>query len=232
MTTLRNPKTPTMTLPVVKHASLEEIDAFCKRASRLTLSQVVDFDQVKETIVMLKGTHQCNYTVALELFPCDQEEYHVKPSEVLKTIGSSFGVTLTREIRAKLKRRCLDLKSMVSEIGNGIVSRDKEVSCGGAMEGPDNTEEATKEGHSEVGSDFLNEQRGSQSEIDEMEYESGDDKFDHERERDVSEDVLEIEEEEEAEKDEKDDTHRKDQLWPIHQRKMMDPPNFCLWTRV
>ena len=39
-----------------------------------------------------------------------------------------------------------------------------------------------------------------------MEYESGDDEFDHERERDVSEDVLEIEEEEEAEKDEKDDT--------------------------
>src|SRR5258708_35362780 len=39
-----------------------------------------------------------------------------------------------------------------------------------------------------------------------MEYESGNDEFDHKRERDVSEDVLEIEEEEEAEKDEKDDT--------------------------
>ena len=90
--------------------------------SRLTLSQVVDFVQVKEMIVMLKGAHQCNYTVALELFPCNQEEYHVKPSEVLKTIGSSFSVTLTREIRAKLKRRHLDLKSMVSEIGNGVVS--------------------------------------------------------------------------------------------------------------
>src|SRR5260221_13954374 len=122
MTASCNPKTPTMTLPVVKHASLEEIDAFCKQASRLTLSQVGGFVQVKEMIVMLKGAHQHDYTVALELFPCDQEEYHVKPSEVLKTIGSSFGVSLTRKIRAKLKRRCLDLKSIVSEIGNGIAS--------------------------------------------------------------------------------------------------------------
>src|SRR5258708_36146202 len=135
---------------------------------------------------MLKGTHQRNYTVALELFPCDQEEYHVKPSEVLKTIGSSFGVTLTREIRAKLKRRHLDLRSMVSEIGNSVVSRDKEVCRGGAAEGPDNPEEATKKDHSGVCSDFLDEQRASRSEMDELHCEICDDEFDHMRVRDAT----------------------------------------------
>src|SRR5258708_19622809 len=100
MTTLRNPKTPTMTLPVAKHASLEEIAAFCKRASRLTLSQVVDFAQVKETIVMLKGTRQSAYTVALALFPSNQEEYHLQPSQNFKPIRSSFCFPLPTSIHS------------------------------------------------------------------------------------------------------------------------------------
>ena len=125
MTASIKPKTPTMTLPVAPNVSLSAIDEFCKKASRLTLSQVVDVVTVEETLVTLNDARSRNFKVTIELFPRTQyeEEYKVQPKHILKAIGSAFGGVLKKEIQVELKKLGADLKAQVAGIGKGQAPR-------------------------------------------------------------------------------------------------------------
>jgi hypothetical protein len=119
MTASQKPKTPTMTLPVASTMSVSEIDAFCKKASRLTLSQLVDNVVVEETLMMEDGARRRNFRVTTNLFPRGQyeREYRASPREILHALGATFGTILKKEIHVELKKLNADLKAQISNVG-------------------------------------------------------------------------------------------------------------------
>ncbi|KAF8580902.1 beta and beta-prime subunits of DNA dependent RNA-polymerase [Ramaria rubella] len=121
MTASTKPKTPNMTLPVVDHAHADELEDFCKRATRLTLSQLVEKVLVKERLCIKSGVRTKEYTVNICFFPVDeyQKEYHITPAEVLDCFGTRFAPILRREIILELKRLDADIKSQSDSIGKG-----------------------------------------------------------------------------------------------------------------
>lgn len=99
------------------------IESFCKKASRLTLSQVVDNVVVEETLVAEDdgASRRRNFTVTMHLFPRNQyeEEYETSPKEVIHALGSAFGVVLKKEIQLELKKLNSDLKNQMANVGKG-----------------------------------------------------------------------------------------------------------------
>jgi DNA-directed RNA polymerase I subunit RPA1 len=110
-----------MTLPVAEHLSAEDIEAFCKTASRLTLSQVVDNVTIEETLITEDGVRMRNFAVVIQFFPSDhyQEEYRTTPYRVLVTLGVPFGLILKRELMVELKKLNADLKGQIKNVGKG-----------------------------------------------------------------------------------------------------------------
>lgn len=125
MTASTKPKTPNMTLPILANADNDEIDEFCKRASRLTLSQLVEKVLVKERICHKNGARTKEYTVNICFYPVHeyQKEYLVTTVEVLKCFGTHFSHILKREIFLELKRLDADLKNQSASIGEGKAER-------------------------------------------------------------------------------------------------------------
>ncbi|KIJ44014.1 hypothetical protein M422DRAFT_228619 [Sphaerobolus stellatus SS14] len=134
MTASTKPKTPNMTLPITSNASEEDIQQFCKRASRLTLSQLVDKAVVKERIVFQHGSRSKEYTVDIQFYPIEEyrAEYSTTPSEVLSSF-IQFSLILKKEIGLELKR--LDATSEMASIGKGQQTRKDAA-------GDDNAEDA------------------------------------------------------------------------------------------
>ncbi|KAF8522225.1 hypothetical protein BU17DRAFT_45191 [Hysterangium stoloniferum] len=120
MTASTKPKTPNMTLYVLDTVDTGEIEDFCKRASRLTLSQVVDNVVVKERLHIKHGTRTKSYTVNISFFPVKeyQQEYRVTSQEILDSF-KMFSLILRKEIQLELKRLDADLKSQAESIGKG-----------------------------------------------------------------------------------------------------------------
>jgi hypothetical protein len=143
MTASIKPKTPTMTLPVAPNVPLSSIDDFCKKASRLTLSQVVDVVTVEESLVTLEGARNRNFKVTIELFPRTQydDEYKVQPKDILRTIGKTFGGVLKKEIQVELKKLGADLKAQVAGVGKGQAPR-REVGGAAGEDGDDGDADA------------------------------------------------------------------------------------------
>ncbi|KAF8306029.1 beta and beta-prime subunits of DNA dependent RNA-polymerase [Clavulina sp. PMI_390] len=123
MTASQKPKTPTMTLPVASTMSAEDIESFCKKASRLTLSQVVDNITVDETLVTEdeSGSRRRHFAITINLFPRDEyeAEYETSPQEILIALGTVFGLVLKKEIQLELKKLNADLKSQLVNVGKG-----------------------------------------------------------------------------------------------------------------
>ena len=105
MTASQKPKTPSMTMKVRKGVSADDIALFCKRASRLTLSQIVDLVTVKERLVVEGDARRTRFAVNLAFFPRDEyaAEYDVEPAEILAAFATRFPLTLTQELQAELK---------------------------------------------------------------------------------------------------------------------------------
>lgn len=145
MTASQKPKTPTMTLPVKPEITPDEINAFCKKATRLTLAEIVDTVTVKERLTARDGTRTRNFTVDIEFFPPDQyrEECGVEPMEVLGAVATVFGGTIKREIQGELKKLDVDLKAQAANIGKGHVVREgaRKGGGGGGGEGDDEAAE-------------------------------------------------------------------------------------------
>lgn len=152
MTASRKPKTPSMGMSVRKGTALADIDAFCKKAGRLTLSQVVDKVTVKETLVAEGTSRSKTFSIELAFYPREdyQAEYDVEPSEILAAFGTKFPLILKREIQNELKKLDQDLKSQIANIGRGKTVREQ---AGEASRADDDADEEGETGQRRKGAD-------------------------------------------------------------------------------
>lgn len=121
MTASANIKTPTMKLEIRPEVTDEQLEHFCKEASRVTLSQVVEEVTVDERLSS-KTEESGNsrdklYTVNLSLYPRAEyeEEFRTSLDQILRSFGGSFIPIFDKEISKALKTANKGAK--LSEIG-------------------------------------------------------------------------------------------------------------------
>lgn len=142
MTASQKPKTPSMTMKVQPGVSPEDIELFCKRASRITVAQVVETVSVQEQLKAEGDARRTQFTVNIKFFPADEcrAEYDVEPSEVLAAFATRFPLLLKKEMQIEMKKLDADLKSQIAELGKGkkVSTRggDQEADGEGGEEGP------------------------------------------------------------------------------------------------
>ncbi|KAG9317500.1 hypothetical protein JVU11DRAFT_1704 [Chiua virens] len=126
MTASQKPKTPSMTMDVVPGVSDVDITTFCKRASKLALSQVIDQVTVKERLTVQGDARRTEFSIHLEFYPQGEyvEEYDVSAVEILAVFGARFPSTLKREIQLEMKKLDADLRSQIAELGRGKASKE------------------------------------------------------------------------------------------------------------
>lgn len=117
MTASTKPKTPSMTMIVSEDVSPTDIETFCKKASRLTLSQVVDTVVVKERLKVSGGSRSKDFTIDISFYPLEEysAEYDVESSEILAAFGTRFPLILKKEIQTELKKLDSDLKMQIGK---------------------------------------------------------------------------------------------------------------------
>jgi hypothetical protein len=121
MTASRKPKTPSMTITAAKGISEDQVDAFARRASRLTLSQVIERVTVEERLTVNNQARRKQFTIDIVFYP-EREyraEFDVSPMELVHAFRNRFPLTLKREIQLEIKRLAAELKRQADEIGKG-----------------------------------------------------------------------------------------------------------------
>lgn len=121
MTASRKPKTPSMTITAAKGISEDHVDAFARRASRLTLSQVIERVTVEERLTVNNQARRKQFTIDIVFYP-EREycaEFDVSPMELVHAFRNRFPLTLKREIQLEIKRLAAELKRQADEIGKG-----------------------------------------------------------------------------------------------------------------
>ncbi|KAG8857445.1 hypothetical protein FRB96_005744 [Tulasnella sp. 330] len=148
MTASEHPQTPTMTLPIKGGTTREAIDTFCKKANRLTLSEVIDDVQVTERLVIVGAVRKRQFTVQLNLFPPAhyEKEYRVTKEELLVTFGRAFPMRLKAEIAKELKKMGIATKMQAGRIGKGRKQAKEDRAIGVAADG-DEAEPDAPEGY-------------------------------------------------------------------------------------
>ncbi|KAH0839966.1 hypothetical protein J3R83DRAFT_921 [Lanmaoa asiatica] len=126
MTASQKPKTPSMTMDVVPGVSDADITTFCKRASKLVLSQIIDKVTVKERLSVQGDTRRTEFSIDLSFYPEEEyvEEYDVDAVEILTVFGIRFPSTLKREIQLEMKKLDADLRSQITQLGKGKARKD------------------------------------------------------------------------------------------------------------
>jgi hypothetical protein len=140
MTASPQPKTPSMTIPVAKGISVDQADAFARRASRVTLSQIVDSVTVDERLTVNNQARRKQFTIDIAFYP-EQEyraEFDVSPTELVRTFWTRFPLILKREIQLEMRKLAADLKSQIAELGKGKTAPRSE---GGASAAAGDAEE-------------------------------------------------------------------------------------------
>ena len=134
MTASQNPKTPSMTMKIRRGVPPEEIGIFCKRASRVTLSQVVDRVTVKEELKVATEALRTQFTVEIKFYPREEceAEYDIDMSDIMATFAIKFPSALKKEILNETRRLDADLRNQLSELGKGkkVRGREREKSGG------------------------------------------------------------------------------------------------------
>ncbi|KAK0461936.1 uncharacterized protein EV420DRAFT_137191 [Desarmillaria tabescens] len=132
MTASQKPKTPSMTMKVRPGIPQADIDMFCKRASKLTLSQVVEKVTVTEQLKAQGAARRLEYLFDITFFPEAEytAEHEVDPSEILACFATKFPLTLKREIVNEMKRLDSDVKTQMAELGRGKKTREEGVADG------------------------------------------------------------------------------------------------------
>ncbi|GLB34003.1 putative DNA-dependent RNA polymerase [Lyophyllum shimeji] len=176
MTASQTPKTPSMTMKVRLGTPAADIDTFCKRASRVKLSQVVDSVTVKEQMIVEGQARRTRFTIDIKFFPKEEyvAEYDTDPLEILASFATRFPLTLKKEIQAELKKLDADLRSQIAELGKGKKVRSRE---GDGEEGEEEEAEAPKrrrdaDEESEVGDGDAEDEKRARQRKEQATYES------------------------------------------------------------
>jgi hypothetical protein len=128
MTASQKPKTPSMSMSVREGASQAEIDLFCKRASRVALSHLVE-DVVVHEISKVEGdARRTVFSIEINFFPEEEytSEYDLGPLDLLNIFAIRFPLTLKKEIANEMKKLDADLKSQIADLGKGKKSSTRE----------------------------------------------------------------------------------------------------------
>ncbi|KAJ7904744.1 hypothetical protein B0H14DRAFT_3079532 [Mycena olivaceomarginata] len=135
MTASQKPKTPSMSMTVRPGIADEDIDIFCKRASRVTLAQVVENITVRERLTVDGEARRTQFTIDLAFYPKKEylAEYDIDPIEILLSFTTKFPLNLKKEIQAEMKKLDADLKSQIKELGQGKKTKPR----AGEVEGDD-----------------------------------------------------------------------------------------------
>lgn len=134
MTASKQPKTPSMTITVAKGISDDQADAFARRASRVTLSQVVDRVAVDEQLTVNNQARRKQFTIDIA-FHSEQEyrtEFDMSPTELVKAFGTRFPLTLKREIQLEMRKMATHLRNQIAELGKGKTIPQGEEGASGA----------------------------------------------------------------------------------------------------
>ena len=113
-------------MDVVPGVSDADITTFCKRASKLVLSRIIDKVTVRECLSVQGDARRTEFSVDLSFYPEEEyvEEYDVSAVEILAVFGARFPLTLKREIQLEMKKLDADLKSQISQLGSGKASKE------------------------------------------------------------------------------------------------------------
>ena len=121
MTASANIKTPTMRLEIRSDVTSERIQDFCKEASRVTLSQIVEEVTVDERLSSKNAenahSREKMYAVSLKFYPREEyeNEFRTTAEQVLRSLDRSFIPIFDKEIDKALKTSMKGAK--LSEIG-------------------------------------------------------------------------------------------------------------------
>ena len=130
-----------MTIPVAEGISADQADTFARRASRVTVSQIVDRVTVDERLTVNNQARRKQFTIDIAFYP-EQEynaEFDVSPTELVGAFGTRFPLILKREIQLEMRKLTADLKSHIAELGKGKATPRGEE---GASASAGNTEDA------------------------------------------------------------------------------------------
>lgn len=153
MTASQKPKTPSMTMKVRRGVPSQDIDLFCKRASRITVSQVVDNVTVREQLLTEGEARRTRFTIDITLYPKHeyQEEYDLEPEEILAAFGVQFPLTLKKEMLNEMKKLDADLKSQMAQLGQGKKVKERNGESNDDEEGETSKKKKDDEEGSEMG---------------------------------------------------------------------------------
>ncbi|KAK1231823.1 hypothetical protein PQX77_005037 [Marasmius sp. AFHP31] len=184
MTASQKPKTPSMTMRIRAGTAQEDVDRFCKRATKLSLSQIVEHIAVTERLQTNGDARRRLYTIELFLFPREEyeAEYDTDPSEVLSSFAVKFPLTLKKEMTAEMKRVDADMRNQISQLGQGKKSKDDRGQD--AAEDGDDEPRASKndEEGSEVGDGDADDEKRARQQKQQASYESDEDDEDENEE--------------------------------------------------
>ncbi|KAF5364049.1 hypothetical protein D9756_000358 [Leucocoprinus leucothites] len=176
MTASQKPKTPSMTMKIRQGIPKEEVDLFCKRASRVALSQLVENVVVRETCKVEGQARRTAFSIDIKFFPQEEytAEYDVEPIEILNVFAARFPLMLKKEIANEMKRLDTDLKSQIAELGKGKKSSQRE---GGDVDVDDDGEEAPRkkrgdDEESEIGDGDADDEKRARQKKQQATYES------------------------------------------------------------
>jgi hypothetical protein len=121
MSASQKPKTPSMTMIIRTGVEECHVNDFCKKASRLTLAQVVREVKVTERRWVAGESRRMSFLVVLSFYPEEEyrEEYAVESWEIMSSFGEQFPQLLRREIALELKKISANVKNMIAELGKG-----------------------------------------------------------------------------------------------------------------
>lgn len=202
MTASTKPKTPSMRITVRPGHGAEEIKRFCKAASRLTLSQVVESVVVTEKLISEQGQRNKIFTVRINFFPEEEyrAEYDVTPAEIKKSFGIKFAQIMKKEIQTEQKKLAADLKNQVSALGKGRAEREPRNGGGVATEETDGDEQApVNDDASEIGDGDADTAKRARQQAEHVSYES--DGESSEELEDEATEVIQVEQEMEVDEE-------------------------------
>ena len=192
MTASTKPKTPSMRITIRPGRSAEEVKRFCKKASRLTLSQVVESVVVTEKLAAEQGQRNKVFTIKINFFPEGEYrvEYDITPAEIKKSFGIKFAQVMKKEIQMELKKLDTDLKNQISALGKGRAEKEPRNGGGVGVEEAEDEEPAAPgdDDASEAGDGDADTVKRARQQAEQVSYES-DEESDEELDGEATETV-------------------------------------------